>query len=193
MLLENNLSRNHPDLLWFEAESKLGIEEARKIKDFLSLKPYQGSNRAVVLIAAENLTDAAQNALLKTLEEPPPGTILILGASSEDQFLPTILSRCQVINLKSSNKSSEIFDKDIKDLLDATMEKRFQFIEKLDKRDEFLFALTLYFRNQMLEGKSRKPQEFLKDLIDAERWARQNVNIRAILEYLMLKMPSGKN
>jgi len=117
--------------------------------------------------------------------------------------LPTVLSRCQVINLENTNSNTDgSFDGDIKRLLESTMEKRFQFIEKLDKRDEFLPALTAYFRHKLLENSAGvklihpgggKYTEFLQDLIEAERWARQNVNIRAILEYLMLKMPSGKN
>ncbi len=190
IFLENNLSRNHPDILWFEAESKLGIEQAREIKDFLSLKPYQGNKRAVVLIAAENLTDAAQNALLKTLEEPPDGTILILGASSEDQLLPTIISRCRVINLATTFISPDgKFDADIDKLRGEPMEKRFQFIEKLDKKEEFLLALTAYFRKLLLQKSDNKSKDFLNNLMEAEKWARQNVNIRAILEYLMLKMP----
>lgn len=189
MLLENNLSRSHPDLFWVDAEDKLGIEQAREIKEFLSLKPYQGNRRAVVLIGAENLTDAAQNALLKTLEEPPENTVLILGVTSEDQLLPTVLSRCRVINLRRDNQNSENFNKDIKNLLESPMEKRFQFIEKLDKKEEFLVALTAYYRDQLLKGDDRKSKNFLKDLIEAERWANQNVNIRAILEYLMIKLP----
>lgn len=194
ILLENNLARNHPNLLWFSPEEKLGIEQARQIKDFLSLKPYQGSSQAVILICAENLTPDAQNALLKVLEEPPEGTIFILGASSEDQLLPTVLSRCQIVNLSMPATSDKgKYQQEIEKLFGYSMEKRFQFIEKLDKKEEFLLALASYFRQQMLKNLSnRELQVFLSDLIDAERWANQNVNIRAILEYLMLRIPSLK-
>lgn len=202
MLAENNLSKDHPDLLWFGAEEKLGIAQARQVREFLSLKPYQGSAQAVVLIAAENLTDDAQNALLKTLEEPPENTVLILGVASDDQLLPTVLSRCKVINLENpQSKSGGSFDAEIEKLQESSMEKRFQFIEKLDKKDEFLISLTAYFRQQLLAntaGGNPVPPPgwnltFLQDLLEAEKWARQNVNIRAILEYLMLRMPSRKN
>lgn len=193
ILLENNLSRNHPDLLWFDTEEKLGVAQARQVKEFLSLKPHQGKAQAVVLIAAENLTPEAQNALLKTLEEPPGDTVIILGISSDDQLLPTVLSRCKVFNLENTVlNTGGSFDTEIEKLQESSMEKRFQFIESLDKRDEFLPALTAYFRSQILEGCDQKSQAFLKDLIEAERWARQNVNIRAILEYLMLRMPFRK-
>lgn len=200
-------SKNHPDLLWLSEEEKLGIEQARKIQQFLGLKSYKGQGQAVVLVAAENLTTEAQNALLKTIEEPLGEVTFILGASSEDDLLPTIISRCQVKNLSSKEISQDLGEKykeDIKKLIGLSWDKRFQFIEKLEEREAFLNALTSYFRNQLLSahltGFSRELQpnggstnkeleDFLKDLMEAQKWAKQNVNIRAILEYLMLKMP----
>ena len=205
ILTKNNLSRNHPNLLWFSEEEKLGVEQAKKIREFLSLKPYQGQSQALVLISAENLTPEAQNALLKTLEEPPEYALIILGASSENQLLPTIISRCQAMNLESSesgkatDKISLKCEKDIEKLLQSTMEQRFQYIEKLTEREKFLPALTAYFRYKLLERSSAEAtvppprwnlKDFIKDLLEAERWAAQNVNIRAILEYLMLRMPT---
>lgn len=201
ILSQLNLATNHPDVLWLEDEEKLGIEQARKIKEFLSLKPYQGQNQAVVLISSENLTPEAQNALLKTLEEPPKAASIILGLSYEDQLLPTILSRCQIMNLtKAKIAGTDTQDQqEIKKLLSSSREERFRFIEKLENKEDFLKSLTSYFRYEVV-GKSAgvrkfhpggRNAEFLKDLIKAEKWANQNVNIRAILEYLMLRMPSG--
>ena len=84
---------NHPDVLYFPSDSKLGILEARKIKMHFSLKPYSSKGRAVVMEDASSLTDQAQNALLKTLEELPDQGIIILGAASDTKLLPTVLSR----------------------------------------------------------------------------------------------------
>lgn len=186
ILAQNTLSLTHPDLLWFGEDVKLGIEEARKIKDFLSLKPYQGKKSGVVVLTAENLTPEAQNALLKTLEESMGETVFILGVSSEEQLLPTIISRCKVINLKSIPIKDELvqkYQKEIDKLLESSLRERFQFVEKLTNKEEFLFALTAYFR-------LRWNSDLLEDLIQAQRWASRNVNIRAILEYLMLKISS---
>lgn len=186
ILKELELSQNHPNTLWFAEEEKLGIGESRKIQEFLSLKPYQGKNQAVVLLAAENLSLDAQNALLKTLEEAGDHVSLILGVSSEDQLLSTIVSRCKTINLQK-NPTPEVglkYQADIKKLLESDMEERFKFIEKLEDREKFLYALTVYFRHEWNIN-------FLKDLLEAEKWAKQNVNIRAILEYLMLKLPKS--
>ena len=197
-ILKNlELAQNHPNTLWFAEEEKLGIGESRKIRDFLSLKPYQGKNQAVVLLVAENLTLEAQNALLKTLEEAGDHVSLILGAGSEDQLLPTIVSRCKVINLQIHTSTSEVehkYQEDIEKLLGAEMEERFKFIEKLEDKEGFLHAMTSYFRNQLINHIKPRgfDRNFLKDLLEAEKWAKQNVNIRAILEYLMLKVPDGK-
>lgn len=188
ILQELKLSQDHPDVLFFDEESKLGIEAARKIQQFLSLKPFQGDSQAIVILTAENLTLDAQNALLKTLEEPPTQATIILGVNSEDQLLPTIISRCQLILLpKGEKETTKARDKllaDIEKLMGESTEKRFQYIEKLDEKEIFLSTLTTYFHAQL-----PKQKEFLKDLIQAEEWASSNVNIRAILEYLMLKMP----
>lgn len=187
ILTNLNLSQNHPNTLWFTEEEKLGIGESRKIQEFLSLKPYQGKDQAVVLLASENLTLDAQNALLKTLEEARDHVSLILGVSSENQLLPTIVSRCKTINLQqySTSDVDQKYQEEIGKLLKSNMEERFKFIEKLEDKESFLFALTAYFRQKW-------NTDFLKDLLKAEKWAKQNVNIRAILEYLMLKMPDGK-
>lgn len=192
LLADINLTREHHALLWFSEDDKLGIEQSRQIKGFLSLKPYQGENQAVVIVAAENLSLDAQNALLKTLEEPADQALIILGVASEDQLLATILSRCHINYLdntsKQNNQLSEKDKKDVEKLLSSTVEERFVFIEKLKDRESFLMTLTLYFRGNLITHPTLDHQ-FLKDLIEAQKWANQNVNIRAILEYLMLKMP----
>ena len=181
ILSNENFSNPHPDLLYFPADSKLGIEQARQIKDHFSLKPYSAKGRIVVLEDASALTIEAQNSLLKTLEEPPLDAILILAAPSDAKLLPTILSRCQIIRIPdTSTQPIPSMGK----LQELSIEKRFEYIEKLKEKKEFLHELTLYFRQKLPTEK-----EFVKELLQAEQWAEQNVNIRAILEYLMLVMP----
>lgn len=196
IIADLGFSKNHPDLMWFTPEEKLGIELARKIKDFLSLKPYQSKGQVIVLTTAQNLTPDAQNALLKTFEEHGEGVNLILGVEAEEQLFPTLVSRCHVIYLPSDKtdlNSEDDFRKEIDLLLTNSIEDRFKFIEKLGNKEKFLHALTAYFRHSltlpMCKITHQECLSFLKDLVEAERWAKQNVNIRAILEYLMLKMP----
>lgn len=189
---------NHPDVLYFPSDSKLGIEQARKIKEFFSLKPYSAKGRAVILEDASELTDEAQSALLKILEEPPLGAIIILGASSDVAFLPTILSRCEVIKLAPQSYDTleyhSRYIKDLEKLIPATIEERFEYIENLKDREEFLHALLYYFHHNLASHVGNTDYiNFLEELLQAEKWAKQNVNIRAILEYLMLKMPSSSS
>lgn len=199
-LKKYSLAKTHPDLLYFEQNEKLGIAEARKIKEHFSLKPYSAKGRGVVLEDASMITVEAQNALLKTFEDLPKEALLILGASSDASFLPTILSRCQIVHLKPTaspavvaGEASETGLKDIEKLLSANPEERFEYIEKLKSKDEFLHILILFFRQMLYAPRPRlgklEATRFLKELLQSEQWARQNVNIRAILEYLMLVMP----
>lgn len=191
ILSQAGITPNHPDILYFPHDSKLGILEARKIKGHFSLKPYSAKGRAAVLEDASTLTIEAQNALLKILEEPPQSAILILAAPSDAKLLPTILSRCQVIRLKTTNYELRTtnYSADVEKLLTLGIEERFEYIEKLKNREEFLHAMIYYFHQNLRLHPKGVNLTFLKELLQAEEWAEANVNIRAILEYLMLVMP----
>ncbi len=75
----------------------IGIEEIRKLQENLFLKPIRGKMKAVIVSHAENLTHQAQNAFLKILEEPPLSTLIVLVTKNKELLLPTILSRCFII------------------------------------------------------------------------------------------------
>lgn len=178
---------NYPDVLYFKQGEKLGIAEARKIKEHFSLKPYSAKGRTVILEDAGGLTPEAQNALLKTIEELPLDAELILGAESEANLLPTILSRCQVTRIQSAEFRVQNHTEDIEKLVNSTIEQRFLYVEKLKDKEGFLLNLISFFHQ-----KSPADSLFLKELLQAEQWNKQNVNLRAILEYLMLVMPMEK-
>jgi DNA polymerase-3 subunit delta' len=79
-----------------KAPSKeIKIEQVRGLADFMNISTHRQGLRVVVLYPAESLNMPASNALLKTLEEPPPGTVFLLASNSLDRLLPTILSRCR--------------------------------------------------------------------------------------------------
>ncbi|WP_317202969.1 DNA polymerase III subunit delta' [Janthinobacterium sp.] len=75
------------------------IEQIRALADFMNISTHRQGLRVVVLYPAEALNTPASNALLKTLEEPPPGTVFLLASNSLDRLLPTILSRCRKFTL----------------------------------------------------------------------------------------------
>jgi len=91
----------HPDVIELEAGSATGqnvsIEQARELRAQVALQPTVGRRRFFLLPSAEQLSEAAANALLKTLEEPPDYATLVLAAPGPAQVLPTIRSRCQMV------------------------------------------------------------------------------------------------
>jgi len=92
----------HADVSILQAEgSSLKIEQVRDMQVLLSLRPVEGRHRVVILRRFHEASAQAMDALLKTLEEPPPYVLLILTADSTESLLPTIKSRCQPIPLRT--------------------------------------------------------------------------------------------
>ncbi|MCR4268910.1 DNA polymerase III subunit delta', partial [Nitratireductor sp. ZSWI3] len=98
----------HPSLLhltrpYVERDKKfktvITVDEIRRIQRFLSLTSHDGGYRVVIVDPADDMNVSAANALLKSLEEPPPRTVFILIAHSLGRLLPTIRSRCQIVRL----------------------------------------------------------------------------------------------
>jgi DNA polymerase-3 subunit delta' len=88
----------HPDVIRINPEGAyIRIRQIRALCATLSLKPFEGGSRIVLIAHANQMNAEASNALLKVLEEPPPKTILILTALTVSELLPTIVSRCQCI------------------------------------------------------------------------------------------------
>lgn len=85
---------HHPDLWQVPTEQSLGVEAIRQLTAFMQGASQQGGKKIAILSAADEMSEAAANALLKTLEEPPKNSFLILLSSHPAQLLPTILSRC---------------------------------------------------------------------------------------------------
>jgi DNA polymerase-3 subunit delta' len=91
---------NHPDVLEVarpEDKHELPIKVIRDLCLELGLKPMHGTRRVAIIDDADDLNDEAANAFLKTLEEPPPGAVLILIGTSAELQLDTIVSRCRVV------------------------------------------------------------------------------------------------
>ena len=97
------LSGNHPDIIrvTHEKPATIGVEDIRTgVNDDIIIKPYSSDWKIYIISEAEKMTVQAQNALLKTLEEPPAYAVIILLTSNIDSMLSTILSRCVVLNMK---------------------------------------------------------------------------------------------
>lgn len=97
------LSGNHPDLIYVSHEkpNSIGVDDIREqINDTIMVRPYSSYYKIYIVDEAEKMTQQAQNALLKTIEEPPSYAIILLLTTNQDAFLSTILSRCVQLKLK---------------------------------------------------------------------------------------------
>lgn len=136
---------NNPDFLFLEDTQSLKIAQVRELQHQLALKPYLSPFKVVLINEADKLTLPAQHALLKTLEEPPEKSIIILTALNKETLLPTIISRCQIIQLavKKSFLDQNIVNSSfsiIHSVLSATPGQRLLWVEK-----------TIYNRDQAFE------------------------------------------
>jgi DNA polymerase-3 subunit delta' len=92
---------SHPDVQVIEGEGgTIKIDQMRTLRRGAALFPLEGRWKVYIIRQMEQATIEAANCLLKTLEEPPPHVVLMLTASEAEALLPTIVSRCQVINLR---------------------------------------------------------------------------------------------
>lgn len=93
-------SSNHPDVLLLKPEEEggaIGIDDVRALIKDASLKPYEARKKFYIIDDADRMKEEAQNAILKTLEEPPSDSVLILIAESPGRLRSTITSRCQAV------------------------------------------------------------------------------------------------
>ena len=91
------LHRTHPDVTWVQPESKMRqivAAQAREVSRILGLRPSEAARKIAIFVAADRLHPSAANAFLKTLEEPPAGSIILLLSTEPGRVMETILSRC---------------------------------------------------------------------------------------------------
>ncbi|MBI5788339.1 MAG: DNA polymerase III subunit delta' [Candidatus Schekmanbacteria bacterium] len=89
----------HPDVILIQPEEgeSIKIEQIRRLQEEIAYKPFEGYFKVWIIDQADKMTQQAANCLLKTLEEPPASSLIILLAVQEESLLPTIISRCQTL------------------------------------------------------------------------------------------------
>ena len=180
------------DLIILEEKKSIKIQQIKDLIHQLSLKPCASSYKVALINPAENLTLQASNALLKTLEEPPQHSIIILLAKNEKNLLPTIVSRCQKIRLSRvfSAEPSPEFTELLEKIPSLSIKERFDWARQLSSREDLIQVLDqwlMFYRKKLLQGKDvgliiRKIQETQKLLV------KTNVNVRLLLENLLLNI-----
>lgn len=146
----------------------IGIEEIKNMQKKLFLKPIKSPAKAIILEDAHLLTTQAQNALLKVLEEPPRNTIIILSSESKESLIPTIISRCRIIEIE--HNKNELSAQEIKELTlfienlpKMTISEKFKKAEELAKDKEktlhWTEKLILAIRDKLILCHSEQPKE----------------------------------
>ena len=95
-------SDNHPDIRWVKHEkATIGVDDIRlQLNNDIFIKPYSSEYKIYIIEDAEKMTEQAQNAMLKTIEEPPKYAVILLLTVNAKLLLPTILSRCILLNIR---------------------------------------------------------------------------------------------
>lgn len=190
------------DITKISEEEAIGIEIIRKLQETLFLMPYKGQEKIIILEHAENLTIEAQNALLKILEEPPAFVFIFLCSTTEDVFLPTILSRCKVIHLEKkvsfvlSEEDRHQYTSILVCLTEGTIGEKLALAETLatDKENlgNWFETITYFVREKMLADieNQKMQRQYAKILTSLQEgyktFSTTNVSPRAILEHTFL-------
>lgn len=165
--------------------AKKGIALIRQVLSTISLKPIRGQKKSVILLHADTLSIPAQNALLKTLEEPPADTLLILTAENENMLLETIRSRCQIIK----NNEKTIFTNDYSEGTYSLAHAE-ELSKDKTKTLEYLAEQIRLLQNQLRAGRGNEKTilaEKIEHFQEAYFIAKTtNVNLRLLLENLHL-------
>ena len=184
--LKNEISPNNPDIFIINEATGWTIELIRQINHFLSQKPFNHSNKIVIIFQSENLNSESQNALLKNLEEPGENKYIILTTSKLSKLLPTIISRCQTIKLINNSSSSknqpiEILHQIKKDLITSELlsKDKTQVLPYLE--DQLRIQQKLLVKNPNSET-----SQLIQKIIKATQMIESNVDPKSALDFLFL-------
>jgi DNA polymerase III, gamma/tau subunits len=107
-LLGKNEIKEYIDIIEFRSlknKKSIGVDDIRRIIEEVSKKPFEGDKKVIIIYDGANLTIQAQNAFLKTIEEPPKGVFIFILCENSEMILDTIKSRCQIHKLNKLNKN----------------------------------------------------------------------------------------
>ncbi|MCL4353168.1 hypothetical protein M1615_01695 [Patescibacteria group bacterium] len=180
-------------------ESSIGIGEARRIKETIFLTPGKGNKKIVVIENADLLTIEAQNALLKTLEEPPDSAFIVLLAESLENLLPTVVSRCEVVRIRDERKrlseeKGQGFEEKLNTVLSADINKKLKLAQDNGKTKETaLIFVEQVIKEAETELIKNRETNFAKMILPEGQKIytlikTTNVNPRLAIEHFLLKI-----
>lgn len=161
LILNGNLNREYVDIVNYKSnKSSFGVDEVRNIINEVYKKPFEGEKKVIIIYEGNKLTIQAQNALLKTIEEPPEGVHIIILCESLELILDTIKSRCEIYKLTPLTKE---------ELYDYIIMKEFNYNEN-EIKAAIAFSegipgrIDRYFNDDNLKKTRNKLIDLVKDL-----------------------------
>lgn len=182
----------NPDIIIIQPNKSIGIESIRQLKTTLSKKSFNQKRKIAIISSTETLTLQAQQALLKTLEEPSSETYIFLELYNPYQLLPTILSRCELLKAtphptREEEKDNQEFIKFYQNfsqgILGERLAKLREIKNKENARDHLLFLLRLTHKRLLSEPELKSSIILLNESLAS---LEANINFRLVLEHLLL-------
>ncbi len=164
-------------------EYAISIDHIRDLQKSLSYKPYSGKVRVVLISILGKISDSAQNAMLKMLEENQSHTLIILQIPNSESLLKTILSRCII------KKGEHIYENfyDIKNFLSLNLQERLLFVSSVENTKGFIQNLISYIIASYKVSNS-KNNNIVKMMKDWEQAIANNVPEKLILEDIAIQI-----
>ena len=195
--IDNN---HHPDVSWVETEEgkdAISIEQIRELQRQINLKPYEGRTKVFIIKESHRMTMDGANCLLKTLEEPPENSVIILITSRVDEVLATVRSRCkkvkfdalelklriELLKKQGFNNDETLFlsrlaNSGISISADSEGKKEFGIFEYRNRIvDEFNSQKTLLDEGSFIFGESKERMKFAISIL--ESWFRDIMILKA--------------
>lgn len=170
----------YPDVVQiFPDGPSIKIDQIRKAILDLAEKPIEGNAKVYIFHRADTITREAQNALLKTLEEPASSSVIILLANNLKQLIPTVISRCQIKDLSKNDYSAKISDKNrqkIIEILGSLIVKsqeeniflKAKELADIEEKTEEILELIISFLRDMLVVKTNADTVIINDDLRSE-------------------------
>ena len=192
-------NRNHPDTFYVAGTKKsIGVDDIRQqLIGPMSLKPYSHKYKVFVVEKAQDLTPAAQNVLLKTIEEPAEYGVFLFVSPNTRVFLPTVLSRCDIVRFSDEAHtefspeiialSGEIHEKLGKtDIYDAFL--LYGKLEKLDRSEVAQVLDLMYVKYGEKAARGSIYCFACKEILKTKQILSQNGNMQLAIELLLVKL-----
>ncbi len=178
------------DTIRLPEEGTVGIEMIRDFQRELVLMQRNSPAKVGLLTDIERLTPEAQNALLKTLEEPPPHTYIIGTTSVPEALLPTILSRMSVVRLTDAAQKSDtsILLKVLEESPGKRLSTLEPFVATRDEAKKFVTSLLGAAREELLKHPTPQLTNLIRNLLTAQTQLAVNVNQRLVVDNAILQI-----